>query len=297
MFRASFPLNNLGTPSGFFGFGTLPGTLTPRHPEAAQTLAQPTVGGLPPSPDFLAQPPLPSGLAQFRSGREDDIPGFNFRLLEDVVPARNFIESESSPLRHATPWSDRAFPTPSDYPDATATPSGLEEFNQAAQLPAWLATVPVPRLSTAFDPRTGRPIVPNEPLIGPVRYYLAADENSRGTEDTAHTEKNLYVVTLDLNKWLPDIYWTTVFGRPYVELFSRERLLSCPAYRVKELDNGSIVVQLTPELKDIAAEEAAFERVRQDARNHLDTDAFFNPAKGVDYRYRVPEFVWGPTAH
>jgi hypothetical protein len=115
--------------------------------------------------------------------------------------------------------------------------------------------------------------------------------------DTAHTEKNLYVVTLDLNKWLPDIYWTTVFGRPYVELFSRERLLSCPAYRVKELDNGSIVVQLTPELKDIAAEEAAFERVRQDARNHLDTDAFFNPAKGVDYRYRVPEFVWGPTAH
>jgi len=126
----------LSTPSGFFGFGTLPGTLTPRHPESAQTLAQPTVGGLPPSPDFLAQPPLPSGLAPFRSGREDDIPGFNFRLLEDVVPARNFIESESSPLRHATPWSDRAFPTPSDYPDATATPSGLEEFNQAAQLPA-----------------------------------------------------------------------------------------------------------------------------------------------------------------
>lgn len=115
--------------------------------------------------------------------------------------------------------------------------------------------------------------------------------------DTAHTEKHLFVVTHHLQKCLPDIYWTTVFGRPYVELFSRERLLSCPAYRVKELDDGSIVVQLTPELKDIAAEEAAFDRVRQKARNHLNNDAFFDPAKGLDHRYRVPEFVWGPIFH
>ena len=117
---------------------------------------------------------------------------------------------------------------------------------------------------------------------------------SIGFVNAAHTEKNLYLVTHHLSKFLPDIYWTTVFGRPYVQLFSRERLLSCPAYRVKELDNGSIVVQLTPELKDIAAEEAAFERVRQEARNHLNNDAFFDLAKGPDYRYRVPEFVWGP---
>jgi hypothetical protein len=82
-----------------------------------------------------------------------------------------------------------------------------------------------------------------------------------------------------------------------VELFSRERLLSCPAHRIKELDNGAIVIQLTPELKDIAAEEAAFERVRQDARNHLNNDAFFDPAKGLDYQYQVPEFVWGPILH
>jgi hypothetical protein len=120
---------------------------------------------------------------------------------------------------------------------------------------------------------------------------------SIGFLDTAKTEKNLYVASPMLKKCVPDIYWTTVFGRPYVELFSRERLLSCPAYRIKELDNGAIVIQLTPELKDIAVEEAAFERVRQDARNHLNNDAFFDPAKGLDYQYRVPEFVWGPISH
>jgi hypothetical protein len=121
--------------------------------------------------------------------------------------------------------------------------------------------------------------------------------DSIGYLNTAHTEKNLFVVTHDLRKWLPDIYWMTVFGGPYVELFSRERLLSCPAHSVKELDSGSIVIQLTPELKDITAEEASFERVRHEARNHLNNDAFFDVAKGMDYRYRVPEFVWGPIVH
>jgi hypothetical protein len=112
--------------------------------------------------------------------------------------------------------------------------------------------------------------------------------------DTAHTEKNLFVATRTLNQCVPDIFWTTVFGRPYVELFSRERLLSCPAHRIKELESGAIVIQLTPELKDIDAEEAAFERVRQEARNHLNHDVIFDLAKGLDYQYRVPEFTWGP---
>ncbi|MEI9898869.1 MAG: hypothetical protein WDN31_00685 [Hyphomicrobium sp.] len=115
--------------------------------------------------------------------------------------------------------------------------------------------------------------------------------------DSAHREKHLHLVTRDLEKNLPDIYWTTVFGRPYVDFFSRERLLSCPAYRVKELENSSIVVQLTPELKDMVAEEQSFERARQEARNHLDKDAFFDPAKGPDYRYQVPGFVWEPILH
>ena len=113
--------------------------------------------------------------------------------------------------------------------------------------------------------------------------------------DAAHTEKHLYVARPMLKKCVPDIYWTTVFGRPYVELFSRERLLSCPAHRITELDSGAIVIQLTPELKDVEAEEAAFERVRQDARSHLNNDAFFDPAKGLDHQYRVPSSLGDPS--
>ena len=118
-----------------------------------------------------------------------------------------------------------------------------------------------------------------------------------GFLDTAKTEKHLFVPSHILHKFAPDIYWMTIFGRPYVELFSRERLRSCPAHRIKELENGSIVVQLTPELKDTITEEAAFERARQGARDYLNNNAFFDPIKGLDFQYRVPEFSWGPILH
>ena len=68
--------------------------------------------------------------------------------------------------------------------------------------------------------------------------------------DTGRTEKHLLVTTHDLKKYVPDVYWTMVFGAPYVTLFSREKLLSAPVHRVEELENGSVVLQLTPDLRD-----------------------------------------------
>jgi hypothetical protein len=118
-----------------------------------------------------------------------------------------------------------------------------------------------------------------------------------GYLDTARTEDYMYVASHVLSSFVPDIYWMTVFGRPYVELFGRERLLSCPAHRVQELDNGAIVLQLTPELTDTETREAAFDRAAEDARKHLDSDVLFDPAKGKDHPYRVPEFSWGPIPH
>ena len=70
----------------------------------------------------------------------------------------------------------------------THTPPSVNDLTQLIppQLSEWLyklVTMPVPQLSTAFDPQTGRRIVPYEPLIGPIRSYLRTDETSRGTED------------------------------------------------------------------------------------------------------------------
>jgi hypothetical protein len=120
-------------------------------------------------------------------------------------------------------------------------------------------------------------------------------DDTIGFLDTARTEKNLFVTTHNLKKYVPDVYWTTVFGAPYVKLFSRERLLSAPAHRVEELENGSVVLQLTPHQRDTATDEAAFESVRKAVKDHLDSDAFLDARKGTEYRYAVPQFVWSPV--
>ena len=114
--------------------------------------------------------------------------------------------------------------------------------------------------------------------------------------DSKRTQKNLFVTTHELKKYLPDLYWCTVFGEPYVQLLTRETLLSAPVHRAEELENGSIVVQLTPTLVEAVENEAAFETRRKDVKAYLEGDGpvFFDPEKGADFAYRVPEFQWAP---
>jgi hypothetical protein len=72
------------------------GTATPRYPDAAQALAQPILGLPTPSPDFLVQSALPTGLAQFRAARQDDV----------LSPERNMPKSFSrTTLYYAIPGS------------------------------------------------------------------------------------------------------------------------------------------------------------------------------------------------
>lgn len=139
------------------------------------------------------------------------------------------------------------------------------------------------------------------PDFGLIHVITAADA-ARGLSngsitflDVAKDKRNLFLTTHILEKFLPDIYWTTLFGARYVELFSKDRLLSAPAYRIEELDGGGIVLQLTPELADVTADEAAFERTRDAVRRHLDSDAIYDPSKGMNHRYKVPEFSWAPV--
>ena len=180
------------TPLDSFGLGALPGTLAPRYPDAAQALAQPILGFPTPSSAFLAQSALPTGLAQFRAGRHDDVPGFNFMLLNDAVSNFNHAGSGSDAQRQETTWPEEVRPEPEQLPNSHTAPSPTPPATKGAsslispQLPEWLykvVTMPVPELSTAVDPRTGRRIVPYEPLIGPVRSYLTTNQNGRRSDD------------------------------------------------------------------------------------------------------------------
>ena len=52
--------------------------------------------------------------------------------------------------------------------------------------------------------------------------------------------------TRQLEKGLPTLYWKTLFGPPYVELFGQQTLLAAPAFEIIEGLSG-ISVQLTAE--------------------------------------------------
>jgi len=54
---------------------------------------------------------------------------------------------------------------------------------------------------------------------------------------------------------ITDIVWLNVFGKPYVDLIGRDKLLSCPCYKVEELSNGAIVIQVSETPYDFGTQE------------------------------------------
>jgi len=130
--------------------------------------------------DGLTQSVPPIGFAGIRAEPQDDVPGFN--LNESGVP------------RQRVPWFDGMRPgsATSEYPDTLepeALPRDVGEPVQVTppQLPEWLVallSMPLPRLSTAFDPRTSQRIAPYAPLIRPLSAYQPTDQSVRTTAGT-----------------------------------------------------------------------------------------------------------------
>ncbi len=117
---------------------------------------------------------------------------------------------------------------------------------------------------------------------------------SKSVSHLSKTKINLFVTTHLLKRYIPDVYWVTLFGKPYVNLFSRERLLSAPAYRVLELENGSILLQLTEHPPGSGESPSDHEAKKNLVKDHLNPQAFFSVEKGPDYKYSVPDFHWYP---
>jgi hypothetical protein len=95
--------------------------------------------------------------------------------------------------------------------------------------------------------------------------------------------------TWDLVKAIPEFYWATVFGRPYVELFGRSRLARVKAAVNVELAPGLFYIQLTERLADVAEQPQRVDELRTAAVEVLGSDAFADPAAQTPRR--LPKFV------
>jgi hypothetical protein len=154
--------------------GTLPDSAAQRYPDAAQTQSPHSITfRLPGAEGWVLSAPL-IGSPGFRVNPQDDVPGFNVRPQDD---APGFNLDENSVQQPETPWSDGLRPgslAPQDLNvrQPPTPPPGEEEPAPPAppQLPEWLyklVTMLPPRLSTAFDPRTGPRIeINSQPGLG-----------------------------------------------------------------------------------------------------------------------------------
>jgi hypothetical protein len=104
------------------------------------------------------------------------------------------------------------------------------------------------------------------------------------------TERCMAVTTWDLRKGLPDLYWGTVFGGPYVELFGARRLAEAPVARCGEIAPGMFYLQLTDDLDDLRERPELVQRVRAEAKRFLGLDAFAGEGVAEPCR-RLPQFT------
>ena len=73
---------------------------------------------------------------------------------------------------------------------------------------------------------------------------------------------------------LPDLAWVNIFGSVYIKHFGRERLLSSPAFRVTEIYQDVVLLQLVDDYDKIATDWPSFNRTREAVIDHLGRDSF-----------------------
>lgn len=94
-------------------------------------------------------------------------------------------------------------------------------------------------------------------------------------------------VPINLQVRHPELHWMAFFGKPYIELFGRDKLLNAPCYSTESIGSDIIALQMT---------ESPFHAVTDEMRNavktFLDPEAFVE--NGKSYRaYKtghVPSF-------
>lgn len=104
------------------------------------------------------------------------------------------------------------------------------------------------------------------------------------------TNEYLGVTTHDLRKNIPDLYWATILGKAYVELFGRDRIKSCPASYIEELSNDQSYVQLSDDVIDVEKKPQEIFQATNLVKKHLNSNAFFDPELGPGHAYAIPQF-------
>lgn len=107
-----------------------------------------------------------------------------------------------------------------------------------------------------------------------------------------HSDYNLIITTKTLLKFLPDLYWYTIFGPAYTKHFGISKLLSISEANINQLGESSVTVKLSDNISDMQEKYEKIDKIRENIKLFLNNDSFFDPKKGLEYCYNVPEFIF-----
>lgn len=101
----------------------------------------------------------------------------------------------------------------------------------------------------------------------------------------------LHLTTFEIRHWLPDLCWLTFFGKPYVQLFGREKIETAPVYQIEKIGDGYLL-QVSENIDDINVCYKSYREKIEEIKKHLNPDAFYTKAKAYGRSYffdDVPE--------
>ena len=131
-------------------------------------------------------------------------------------------------------------------------------------------------------------------IIGYVHRLCKVDSQRAAVSDGS---PRLGLYRWQLVRCIPDLYWANVFGPEYVALFGgAERVRSAPAPVVRELAPDTFYIQLSGSMLDFETRYAEISAVREQVKQHLGADCFFDYEAKFAKKYRVPDLGWEEPA-
>lgn len=103
------------------------------------------------------------------------------------------------------------------------------------------------------------------------------DLHAPGTLTRDKKEEMLFVTGFDLEKYIPDLYWATLFGPMYVKKFGAQALKAAPVEEVRRAGTKRYILKMSDTLEDYRKEAKAMAERRLRAKEHLGLGEFFSP--------------------
>jgi hypothetical protein len=113
---------------------------------------------------------------------------------------------------------------------------------------------------------------------------VASRKLERAYSSAGLNNSTLFTDTHNLRHWLPELPWGTIFGSAYVKMFGIDCLLKAPAYYVEKLSEDAVYIQLSPKLRDMVENYESVNKVREEVKEHLGRDAFFDISEAYPLR-------------